>query len=181
LSNHQPVILQETSWNLLDFFFFQFIWTKIHRYLCYTLHRPPAFSPWLKPSEDWSWKQFCPCRSLRTAGRYKVNVKVFLCHEDVLGKWEWNPGYPLDRTLDGPHSRFERDGEDSESCPLPGIEPKSTRKCSLHGTPWDVSPVVMLRAPNGRRHIYMTRRYSRKEMVSNKNRINVVIEIIFTA
>jgi hypothetical protein len=34
-----------------------------------------------------------------------------------------SPSYPLDRRLGGPQSRSERDGEEKNSQPLPGIEP----------------------------------------------------------
>jgi hypothetical protein len=79
-------------------------------------------------------------------------------HEDVLGEWrysptrsltsaldgsEWltsrpgrfiphgkSPWYPLDRRLAGPQSRSGRDGEEKNSQPPPGIEPRSSGRPS---------------------------------------------------
>jgi len=64
---------------------------------------------------------------------------------DLGNRWGWevsftprlfyshgkNPWYPLDRRLGEPQSRSGRGGEDKNSQPLPGLEPRSSSPIPL--------------------------------------------------
>jgi hypothetical protein len=55
--------------------------------------------------------------------------------------------YPLDRSLGGPQSRFGHGGEENNSLPLSGIEPRSSNQYPSHYTDWAISdpdPALMI-------------------------------------
>jgi hypothetical protein len=61
-----------------------------------------------------------------------------------------SPWYPLDRRLGGPQSRSGRGGEEKNSYPLPGLEPriiqsvKLKRKLKIHPYLYKVYSVVIM-------------------------------------